>query len=1009
MQNNLVAIVPQGVIISDISVTGKVVDQANQPLIGASVKIKGVSQGGAATNVNGVFTINVPENAVLVITYLGYNTQEIPVNGRTTINITLKEDSKQLDEVVVIGYGTAAKKDLTGSISSIKATQLENENPQSVSDILRGNIPGLNVGFNTSAKGGGDLLVRGKTTLSGGTDPVIVLDGVIYYGQLADINPNDIESVDVLKDASSLAVYGAKAATGVIAITTKKGKSAIPTITFNTNFGLATLTRDQKPYNAEEFLAWRADVMRSGAATPPYLYNHPNNLPEGVTETQWRNGQTGDLTDLWLNRLGFTGNEKTNYLAGKTENWYDDVFQRGLRQDHTLSLSGKKEEVTYYMSLGYQKNQNTIQGGEFSSFRTRINLEGKAAKFVTVGVNFQYGDRNEGAIEADWGQVIGLSPYGDKYNADGTLRRIPTDDSGNAIRNPYLNSTYNSRMDRQNTIFGSLYTKVALPFGITYQLNFSPNFDFRRRFDHLSSLNPEVITPGGSATRVTETRYNWQVDNLLKWNQTFARVHNFDVTLLANAEKLQSWSTTAANQGFQPSDVLGYHNLSSGLIPSVNSTDVVYTGDALMGRLNYTLLQRYNLSLSARRDGYSGYGAERKRAFFPSAAVAWTFTEEPFFKNISWFNYGKVRLSYGLNGNRNNDPYLALFQLETSKYQLVTPSGTVIQVNTLANAPRMGNDNLQWEQTSSLNAALDFSLFNNILGGTVEVYNKKTTDLLVTQTLPDFLGYLNVFSNLAQVSNKGFELSLNSKNIQKEKFKWNSNLIFSLNRNKIDALATPENDTGNGWFIGKDINTIWDYKILGVWQEDEVAEANKFNKAIKPGDFKLLDVDGNYVYDEKDRQFLGYTTPRFTWALRNDFNLLKNLDFSFQLLSNWGQKRRFDQAKNNPGAAGYSRSNSYKVPYWTAENPINDFARLNSGLSGTNFGVYRNNSFIRLNTVALAYTIPANLVSKAKLRSAKVYFNINNAAVYAPTWDFWDPQNDGPTPRYSTLGLNVSL
>ena len=1001
----------------DREIKGLVKDQQGIALAGVSVKVKGTTKG-VSTGLDGTYSITVPPNATLVFTSIGFITKEQSVGSGREVNVILSDDSKQLDEVVVIGYGTASKKDVTGAVSSVKATQLENENPQNVTDILRGNIPGLNVGLSTSAKGGGDLLVRGKTTLSASTSPLIVLDGVIYSGELSDINPNDIESVDVLKDASSLAVFGAKAATGVVAITTKKGKSSTPTITLNTNVGLASLARNQKVYDGPGFLKWRSDVMRSGAATPGYLYDNPDNLPAGITMEQWLNGQNGDPQDLWLNRLGLVANEKKNFLEGRSVNWYDEIFRTGLRQDHTLSMSGRKDEITYYMSLGYLKNENLIEGGEFSTVRARVNLEGKAAKFLTVGMNLQFADRDEGSIEADWDELTALSPYGDMYNEDGTLRRIPTDDNGLNARNPFLNPTYNDRMDKQSTLFGSLYAKATLPFGITYQLNFSPGLDYYRTFNHASSLNPNVTTPGGSVTRANETRYNWQIDNLLKWNRTFNKIHSVDVTLLANAEKYQTWWTQGGNEGFVPNDGLGYHNLSSGIKPTVNSEDKIYTGDALMARLNYGLLQRYNFTLSVRRDGYSVFGSQNKRATFPAAAFAWTFTEEPFLKSaLSWLDYGKLRLSYGINGNRdlrnpdNNtvDPYAALTQLNVGKYQLVNNSGSASEVNTIIINNRMGNDNLKWEQTKSFNAGLDFSVLNDRLSGTIEVYEKKTNDLLIRQTLSNVTGYVNVNSNLARVTNKGFEFSLNSRNIKREKISWNTSLNLFLNRNTIDALSTPNDDIGNGWFIGKDIDVIWDYRILGVWQENEIEEANKFNKGIKAGDFKLLDVDGNYVYNDEDKQFLGYKSPRFIWAMRNEFNLFKNFDFSFQLLSNWGQKKEFNQARNQPGSVGFGRTSSYVMPYWTPENPLNDYARLNSGLSGTSFNVFRDNSFIRLNTVALAYSIPQSISNKLRFKSAKIYMNINNAALYAPTWDYWDPQNNGPTPRYYTLGLNVSL
>jgi TonB-linked SusC/RagA family outer membrane protein len=1006
----------------DRTIKGVVKDKTGTPVPGVSVKLKG-SKVAAASGSDGQYAISAPANATLIFTAIGFTTQEVPVNNRTQLDITFTEETNDLTEVVVIGYGTAQKKDVTGAVSSVKAAQLENENPNSVTDILRGNIPGLNVGFNNSAKGGGDLLVRGKTTLTASTSPLIVLDGVIFIGQLSDINPNDIETVDVLKDASSLAVYGAKAATGVVAITTKKGKTGTPTITFNTNFGLATLAQDQPVYDGPGFLSWRADVARSGATSPAYIYNDPNNLPEGVTLTQWLNGQTTtNPTDLWLSRLGLVANEKANYLAGKTVDWYDKLFRTGLRQDHTLSLAGRKEEVTYYMSLGYLKNQSVIDGGEFSTFRSRINLEGKAAKFLTLGMNLQYADRDEGSIEADWGQLTNLSPYGDMYELDGTLRRIPTDDNGLNARNPFLDKTYNSRMQRQNTLFGSLYAKANLPFGFSYQLNFSPGIDMYRVFNALSDNNPNVTTVGGSATREQETRYNWQIDNLLKWNKTFNAIHTIDVTLLANAEKYQSWYTKSGNEGFIPSDILGYHNIGSGIKPTVSSDDRVYTGDALMARLNYSLLQRYNFTLSVRRDGYSSFGAQNRRATFPAGAVAWTFTEESFMKSLKWLNYGKLRLSYGINGNREIrnsngtiDPYVSLSSLDAGKYQTVDGSGAATDVNTVVINGRIGNPDLKWEKTKSLNIGLDFGVLDNRLNGSIDVYDKKTSDLLISQTLPNASGYVNVTSNLARVNNKGIELGLTSKNIAEGNITWNTAVNFSLNRNKIVQLATPNDDPGNGWFIGKDIDVIWDYKIIGVWQENEVAEANKFNKGIKPGDFKLEDKDGNLQYNDADKQFLGYKTPRFNWSFRNDFNIYKSFDFSFQLLSSWGQKRQDNESKNQPGSVGFVRSSSYVQPYWTPQNPTNDYARLSSGLSGASFNAYRKSSFIRLNTIALAYTLPKDLLGKIRVQTAKVYFNVSNAAVYAPDWRQWDPQtadtngNPVPTPRYYTLGLNVSL
>jgi hypothetical protein len=334
--------------------------------------------------------------------------------------------------------------------------------------------------------------------------------------------------------------------------------------------------------------------------------------------------------------------------------------------------------------------------------------------------------------------------------------------------------------------------------------------------------------------------------------------------------------------------------------------------------------------------------------------------------------------------------------------------GTVSDVSTLRIFDRMGNENLKWEKTASLNAGLDFSILSDRIGGSIDVYNKRTSDLLILQALSEVSGYREVNSNIARVDNKGFELSINTKNIVKDKFKWNSGLIFSMNRNKIKDLGGSDNPT-NGWFVNRDIDEIWDFNIVGVWKQDEAAEAAKYGKGIVPGDFKLLDIDQNYAYTDADKQFFGYKSPRFSWSLRNDLNLYKDFDFSFQLISNWGQKTQDNYRKNYPGSVGLMRTSSYVLPYWTPENQTNDYARLNSGSSGTSFNVYANSSFIRLSTMSLGYTLPQNLINKVKLKSAKVYVNASNAAVYAPDWNMWDPQNDGPTPRIFAFGVNLSL
>lgn len=1011
------------------SVTGSVIDSRKAPLQGVSVTVKGTTRG-TVTDADGRFVLNnVPEKGTLVISYTGFTAQELSLSNRGSFNVTLADAVNALNDVVVIGYGTRQRRDVTGAVSQVKATQLENENPQSVQDVLRGNVPGLSVTSSPNAKGGGNLQVRGRSSINAGTSPLIVVDGVIYPGDLSDINPNDIATVDVLKDASSAAVYGAKAASGVILVTTKKGSGAKPTINFNSNVGLATLAMNQPLYDGPGFVKWRTDVLKSTNITnaKPYQFDDPRNLPSNITIDQWKayDNSLGDPVDIWLTRLKLLPVERENYKIGKTTNWYDMMFQTGIRNDHTVSISGKKEDVSYYMSANYTRNEGYIVGDQFTTFRTRINLEAKAAKFMTVGINMQFADRDESQVPVTWGQMVNASPYGEVYKPDGvTLRDSPNDDIGNNT-NPFLDNTYQNRLQKYNTLFGSLYAKGTLPWGFSYQTNFTPNFEFYKYFNGQSAKDFRVSVRKGVATRRDQSTFNWQMDNLLMWNKTFGE-HKLDATFLLNAEKFQRWNTQIDNEGFDPNDNLSYHNIGAGIKPVVTSNDERSTGDALMGRLNYSFQDKYLLTTSIRRDGYSAFGLQNPRAAFPSVALGWVFSKEKF-ASASWLTYGKLRASWGINGNRDIGRYDALSNLTTGKYQYILPSGQVLLISQLY-VSRLQNPGLKWERTESYNMGLDYSILRDRITGSIDVYRKSTKDLLVNRALPDVTGFANVLDNIGEVQNRGIEISVNTVNIKRANFSWRSTANFSLNRNKITHLYGPtpdydasgkvigqseKDDVANRWFIGHDIDEIWDLKVLGVWQQNEAAEAKKFG--VSPGDFKIQDVNGDGKYSDADRQFVGYRNPRFTWTLRNDFSY-KNFDFSFMMYSNWGMQEEFNQAKNNGGFI--DRQNSYIYPYWTPDNPINDYARLFSSNGSAGFSVYRKTSFIRLSTVAVAYTLPARLLTRAKVQGLKVYANVNNLFVYQPEWSYWDaeyrvnpPTDRGiiPPPRYFTFGINLTL
>ncbi len=1023
----LLLFVQETVFAQIITVQGKVTSTSdNHPTPGVTVNVLGTTNG-TVTDASGKYKLdNVSPTDSLIFSFVGFETQTIAVKGRETINITMSANVKELNQLVVIGYGTAKKKDLTGSISSVDVTELQSESPTSVQDLLRANVPGLSVGFSTGAHRTGGFQIRGDNTLNAGSEPLMVVDGVIYYGALSDINPYDIKSIDVLKDASAAAVYGAKAANGVIAITTKKGKEGKPVINFNANVSVATMEVNEPIYQGKEFIDWRTDVENSihGFNQKPYQFNDPRKLPSDISTDEWLayDASSGDPVNVWLNRLNFNPIEIKDYKLGKTIDWYDMVFQNGIQQNYTISLSGASDRFNYYWSGGYKHNEGLVVGDEYTTIQSRLKLEGEVTDYLKVGINTQFADRDESAVPVDWTLMLRNSPYGSMYNDDSTdYRYSPQDDPGGGSHNPLSGPKYTDRLKKYYTLNTIIYGELKLPFGIKYRVNFTPRFEWYRYYNHQSSKyeGSDAAEKGGIATREQHFIYQWQIDNILSWSKTFNKIHHFDVTLLANAEKYQYWKNTMNNSGFDPNDDLGYHNIGSGINPVMGSDDQYSTGAALMGRVFYSLKDRYMTTLSVRRDGYSAFGQKYPWGTFPSAAFGWVFTEEPFFE-ANWLDFGKLRLSYGVNGNRDIGRYISLAYLQTGKYLHVNTEGSVEQVSQLY-VNNMPNPNLKWEKTSSLNIGIDFSILHHIIDGSIDVYRSKTTNLLVQRHLPDVMGFDFIWTNLGEVDNKGFELSLKSHNIEQPNFSWSSSFDFSLNRNEIVHLygdmepikddngeiigQKESDDITNKWFIGHAINSVWDINVLGVYQKGETDQADKYG--VEPGDFKLEDVNNDGKYTNEDRQFLGYTKPRFRWTLRNDFTFFKRFNLSFLIYSYWGHISSFNQAKNREGIP--DRNNAYAFPYWTPENPTTKYARIYSSDGGASYSVYRKKSFIRLSNVSLSYALPKSMLNRMHIQSMRLYFNVRNAAFYAPDWVLWDPENSGPTPRTFTFGLNLSL
>ncbi|GAA0544533.1 SusC/RagA family TonB-linked outer membrane protein [Chitinophaga japonensis] len=1025
-------------------VTGIVKSEVSgEALWGVSVTIKNAASNFSAsvqTDSSGVFTFSrLPAGPGYTFTfsYIGFETQtlsgyDLKSGADFSLRVELQAQEQRMNEVVVVGYGSMRKRDLTGAISQLKTVRLEKESPRSVQDLLRSGVPGLYVGQNTSAKGGGDMLIRGQRSLKAANDPLIVLDGVIFFGELSEINPQDIDHFDVLKDASAAAIYGAKSANGVIIITTKKGATDKPMVRFDASTGIAVMGSKRPVYDAQGYLDYRSDLFNSTTrwATPAmYLRPTDENLAKyGITMDDWLayDALTGDPDDIWLRRIGLFDKEREHYFQGRTYDWFKGSFQHGLQQDYNVSFSGRNKDLfNYYVSFGYLNNEGVVVGDRYRAYRSNIKVDGKINKWMHTGVNINFQDRSDGNLAVDWdGQIINNSPFALPFDDNGLLDPQPMGASVSQGTNSAFHNQYKQLEKGYTVLNTTVYQTINLPFNITYQLNFSPRMQWFYNRYHESSENP-MWSDNGKVIRENTRNFDWQIDNIITWDHTFAQRHKVKVTLLQNAEEHQSWNESITARDFSPTDALGFHNIGAAnpLKTTISSNDTRSTGDALMARLFYSYDNRYMLTASVRRDGYSAFGASNPRATFPALAFAWSFANERFF-HWAPMSSGKLRLSWGMNGNRSIGIYQALSNLTTGagRYAYVQTNGTVYELSQLY-VDRMANYGLKWEATSSWNIGLDFGFLNNRITGNMEIYYMPTTDLLMDQSLPDFTGFSTVTTNLGEVVNKGFELGLTSVNMHRKNFEWTSTLGFFFNRNEIRHLyytyedvldadgkvigSREISDISNGWFIGHDISSIWNYNVLGIWQENEREQAARYGEI--PGDVKVEDVNNDGKYTNDDKKFLGYTTPRFRWTLRNDFTLFRNIELSFNIYSNWGHKQTTTDYLNNFGA-GTDRTNSYVRKYWTPENPSNKYARLNS-TNVQNITPPRalDKTYIRLDNVAVAYSLPTHIARKLDMSQFKVYAGVRNVAVWAKEWEYWDPETTSLMPRYYTVGLTATF
>ena len=980
-------------------ITGTIVDIHNEPIIGANIVEKGTTNG-TVTDIDGKFTLEVPENVVIQISYIGYNTQEISAKGKTTLNIMLKEDTQSLEELVVVGYGTAKKSDLAGSVVRADLSALQESPNISLGSALQGISPGLNVGAATGAGTSPDISIRGRTSLSGGNSPLIVLDGIVFRGSMVDINMNDVASIDILKDASAAAIYGAEASSGVILITSKIGKvMSKPTIEYSGSFSYQEATNtDMMPTDRDGFLQFVADRFLEESRMGPGLLQ-PN--PE------W------DPAKKMM-----TGTALAGYDNGTNTDWYglltNDV---PYIQTHNLSVRGKSKLSGYFLSMGYTDQENLVINDTYTRYNLRANLDTQITGWLNVGVQSFFTGSDYSGISPSSGDVMRLPPVTSPYGEDGEL-----------INNPYkselnpLLQIQKDNVDKRYNISANFYADVDIPFvkGLNYRLNFSQNMIFNKD----SNFDPWGADFTGSGNKSNSSQYNYTVDNILTYKRVFGK-HDLNATLLYGMEKRTYEATNASGQNFV-NDILGYNKLESGQADLQRITSDAWEEASLysMFRLMYTFDGKYSLTATVRRDGFSGFGSKNKFAVFPSAAVAWRLGEEEFFKErIDWVDNLKLRASYGSNGNRTVGRYQTLAKVDLSNGYLFGDGASAEQMQWMSG---LANSDLKWETTNTLNLAVDFGVLSNRIFGTVEYYYAKTSDMLFDINIPQMNGLDKVPSNIGEMSNNGVEFNITGVPIETKDFSWDLTFNFSLNRNKINSILGIDADgdgreddlISNKIFMGEPYGVCYDYNIIGMWQMAD-HEAGLIPDGFTYGTYKVKDINGDGSYKAADdREILGYSDPSYRFSIQNT---LRYKDWGLKFLINsiqGGEDYYYGRpASGVPNPDNFYQQNGPLFDYWTPENPGARYRQPGAyaeSTGGYGFSPYVQRSFVRLQDLTVSYNVPSDFLKKLHMNRLKLYISGNNLFTITD-WDGWDPETGGgigssaPLMRSYSVGLNVEF
>jgi TonB-linked SusC/RagA family outer membrane protein len=1025
------------------TVTGRIIDANKIALAGVNVVEKGTTNG-VATGSDGKYSINVSSNqAVLVFSFVGFSQQELPVGNLTAIDVTLTETTTGLDEIVVIGYGTVKKRDITGAVASVRSQELMANAPTTIQKALQGKTAGVLVTTGNTVNSTPTIRIRGDRSISATNDPLFVIDGIPVTGGMETINPNDVESVEILKDASATAIYGSRGANGVIIVTTKKGEAGKISVEYEGYVSISKIDRFRYVRNAAEYSDFVRDANRD------YTYDG-NGGYQLATNSLY--GSVDPAYNFDLQMPYFTQDPSGYVLQSMKYGWVDGVWDpsqvrdfnwqmagfrnQALSQNHTISIRGGSENTKVYVSGSYMD----LTGVQVQSYRKRytlrMNLDQTLGKLITMGgnINFSYVNSYNGiGIGSSWTPLGNpyYSPGGSGNNGvggdvtklgDPALGIIPNPTGELLQTNPFFDFEGRKGIDKSNRLNANLYLDVTIYKGLTYRANFGTDLNIGQSQSFASKYSTTTALGEPRAAQNLTFQRGYTFENILAYNKTI-QSHSLGVTFVQSTQKYVSEPVSSSGMGLPIENQIWY-SLGTASTQTASSSFSQWTMMSWMGRINYGFKGKYLFTGSIRYDGSSRLAEGQKWVAFPSAAIAWRISDENFLKDIAVISNLKLRAGYGVTGNSAINPYQTVGTIASSRYTWGKTTGI------LGYAPNsLSNSALSWERTAQYNVGLDFGILKDRISGTIDMYLQNTYDLLMTRSLPRVSGFGSIMQNIGETENSGLEISLKSINFQTTKFRWTTDLQVAANRQKIKKLASGLNqDLGNFWFVGYPIDTYYDYVaapyVWGYSKEDmdELAKFNANGSNFKPGDLRMVDLNGDYkITAADDRQIRGSKIPKWTASLANTIEY-GPFDFYIFMFGMVGQTVYWD-----PGIGYAARYNTVKVDYWTPTNTKTKWLQPHQGMeipSNITAMYYWKGDFLKISDISVGYTLPNELTRKVGIQRTRFYAKVQNPFMFTD-FEGNDPEgavgqtrsgntlstygSDNPTLRTYMFGINLTF